>query len=140
MVKTVLVIDDSDDFRQTISDILVDQDFDIFEASCPSEAFKVLKKEKVDLILCDLNMPFTNDKSSDEFIRGNRVGIDTIRELGWVFPHTPIICISAATKIEAEEAAKHLGDLPMLPKPIAPKELLAHIQRSMDIVYHHCEQ
>lgn len=136
MVRTVLIIDDNADFRQTISDILVDQEFDIWEASCPEDAFKILTKEKVDLILCDLNMPFTNDERAKEFIRGNRVGIDTMRELGWVFPDTPIICLSAATPQEVEEAARHLGDLPVLPKPIAPKELLAHIEKSFQVVYH----
>ena len=136
MVRTVLIIDDNADFRQTLSDILVDHDFDIYEATCPEDAFKILNKEKVDLILCDLNMPFTNDERAKEFIRGNRVGIDTMRELGWVFPDTPIICISAATPEEAAEAAQLLGDLPVLPKPIAPKQLLAHIEKSFQISYH----
>ncbi len=136
MVRTVLIIDDNADFRQTISDILVDHEFDIYEAACPEDAFKILNKEKVDLILCDLNMPFTNDERAKEFVRGNRVGIDTMRELGWIFPAMPIICISAATPAEAAEAAKHLGDLPVLPKPIAPKKLLAHIEKSFQLTYH----
>ena len=137
MVRTVLIIDDSPDFREIVSTILVDHDFDVYEASCPADAFVVLEREKVDLIICDLHMPFTNDENASEYIRGNKVGVRTIQELGWVFPYTPIICISAATKEEVEEAAAELGDLPLLAKPIGHKELLTQIEKSFQVQYHH---
>lgn len=130
MMKTVLVIDDNPDFRETVIDILFDCDFDVYEAACPQQAFEILMNEKVDVILCDLNMPFTIDENQKEFVAGNKVGSETIKELGWVFPETPIICISAEASWVLATVAKEIGDIPILRKPVSPKILVETIEKA----------
>ena len=130
MTKTVLIIDDNPDFREAVIDILLDQEFDIYEAECPKAAFDILFNEVPDIILCDLNMPFTTEHDQKEFLSGNKVGIETIKELGWAFPDTPIICISAASPWELVEAEKELGHVKILRKPVSPKDLLTEIEQS----------
>ncbi len=135
MTQTILVIDDSPDFRETVIDILVDNGFDIYEASCPKEGFDILFREKVDLILCDLNMPFTVEEDHSEFAVGNKVGVHTIKELGFAFPDMPIICISAEDSIVLANAARELGDVPLLRKPVSYKVLLDEINKAFNMPY-----
>lgn len=135
MTKTVLIIDDSPDFRETVTDILVDNDFDIYEASCPKEAFDILFREKVDLILCDLNMPFTNEKDQIDYVIGSKVGVHTIKELGYAFPDMPIICITAENSFAVANAAKQLGDIPLLRKPVPYKTLLGEIDKACKLPF-----
>lgn len=135
MTKSVLIIDDSEDFRETLTEILLDYDFIVFDANCPARAFSFLENETVDLILCDLNMPFTVGEFEEDYERSNRVGIETIRELGWVFPEIPIIAISAATEFELQEASQRLGDLTVLSKPISPKALISEIASAFRYEY-----
>lgn len=123
-MRTVLIIDDNCDFRETVSEMLSDAGYDVLEASCPDRAFMMLEDEKVDLILCDLHMPFTDDARQAEFLESQKVGIETIKELGWVFPQIPIIAVSAATRLELAEAERQLGDLPLIPKPFSAHVLL----------------
>jgi two-component system nitrogen regulation response regulator NtrX len=135
MTKTVLIIDDSPDFREAVIDILIDNDFDIYEASCPKDGFEILFREKVDLILCDLNMPFSEDNDKNEFVIGNKVGILTIKELGFAFPDMPIICITAEDSFALAKAAKELGDIPLLSKPVPCKTLLMEIDKAINMPF-----
>ena len=130
MTKTILIIDDNADFRETVIDILVDNDFDIYEASCPKDGFDILFREPVDVILCDLNMPFTEGKAQSEYLKGNKVGINTIKELGYAFPNLPIICVTAEDSIELAKASRELGDVPLIRKPIGHKLLLEEIDKA----------
>ena len=133
MTKTVLIIDDSPDFREAVIDILVDNDFDIYEASCPKDGFDILFREQVDIILCDLNMPFTEDSDKHDFVVGNKVGIHTIKELGYAFPNMPIICITAEDSFTIARVAKELGDVPLLSKPVPHKTLLSEIDKALNL-------
>lgn len=130
MSKIILIIDDNNDFRESAADILSDNHFDVYEATCPKNAFEILLNDEVDLILCDLNMPFTDENAQAEFISGNKVGLETIKELGWAFPKTPIIAISAASSWELVEAAKTLGDIKIIRKPVSPRMLLQEVSKT----------
>jgi CheY-like chemotaxis protein len=132
-MKSVLIIDDSDEFRSTLSFILLDHDYDVWEATCPDEAYKLLKEEQFDLILCDVHMPFTFNEHFHEYPYSFEVGIKTIQELGWVFPDKPIIAMSAAAPSDLERIKKELGDLPLLSKPFPPQELLAVVEESLGL-------
>ena len=132
-MKTILVIDDSDDFRQIISTILLDHDYDVWEAACPDDAYEILKRETFDLILCDLNMPFTLGEEFHNYPFSHEVGVKTIQELGWVYPTKPIIAMSAASPHDLEKWTAELGDLPLLNKPFPPTDLLRTIEQSLSV-------
>jgi len=94
-MKSVLVIDDNDDFRFLACNFLLDSGFDVWDAPCPTDAFTTLNRETFDLIICDLQMPFTLGKEQGEYPFSAEVGVRTIQELTCVYPFTPIIAVSA---------------------------------------------
>lgn len=130
-MKTVLVIDDNQEFRETICSILLDADFDVYDVSCPDDAFTLLKEERVDIIICDLHMPFTTGPQQDEFETSYRVGIRTIQELAWVFPNLPIIAVTAAMPIDIPRLRAKLDGVPCLAKPCKSYEILAAVAASL---------
>ncbi len=133
--RSILVIDDNDDFREIIECILLDAEYCVRAVRCPDEAYQVLHEESFDLIICDLNMPFTLGEHRDEYPFSFEVGVKTIQELGWVFPTRPIIAVSAAAPSDIEKLRVDLGDLPVLSKPCAPSELLALVEQSLALQY-----
>lgn len=60
--KVILVIDDEDSIRETISEFLEIYDFQVVQASNGQEAIEIYKKHtaEIALILSDINMPIKN--------------------------------------------------------------------------------
>ena len=138
-MKSILIIDDSDDFRETVMTVLDDAGYDVCEASCPKEALRILEQEDFDLILCDLHMPFSDGPDAAEYITSSEVGLRTIQELAAVFPETPIVAISSTPKQYLRRLAKYLDPVPTFPKPIHSQDVLtlvsslAEIEHSQEI-------
>lgn len=126
-MKTVLIIDDCDDFRSTASDVLLDNDYYVIEARCPDEAYSQLKGEQVDMIICDLTMPFTYGKEFFNYPYSSKVGVQTIKELVWTFPYKPILAVTGMTDSEIDKVAPEIGTVPILQKPCSPSLLLASV-------------
>lgn len=127
-MKSILIIDDNDDFRSLICDILLDAEYDVWDAPCPDQAFAVLGRETFDVIVCDLQMPFTLGKDFDKYPFSFEVGMRTIRELAGVFPFTPIIAVSALPRLVLHQLQNEIQTVPILPKPFQAKELLDLIE------------
>jgi CheY-like chemotaxis protein len=110
--------------------MLYDYDFDVRQASCPDQAYRILKEESCDVIVCDLHMPFTFNEHMGEYRFSTEVGARTIQELGWVFPEIPIIGMSAAVPCDITKIRAALGDLPFLEKPFTAAVLLQTINQA----------
>jgi len=131
-MKTILVIEDCEDLRETITAMLLDNDYDVWDVASAQAAFEVLKQEKVDLILSDIHLPFTIGPEQDEFEFSNRVGIKTIEELAWVYPEMPIVAMTSAAPIDLVQIRKALEGVPTLSKPFSSLELLAVIENTFE--------
>lgn len=57
MMKTVLVIDDTEDVRSLISGVLANFGFTVREAPNGKLGVQMIAEEKPDLVICDVNMP-----------------------------------------------------------------------------------
>ena len=131
-IPTVLIIDDSDDFRQMASGLLLDAGFDVWDASCPHDAFSLLHRERFDLILCDLHMPFMNGPEGAEYETSCRVGINTIRELKGLFPDIPVIALTSTDPLDLDRMNCSLGDIKALAKPMRCKDLMTIVRSSIE--------
>jgi CheY-like chemotaxis protein len=123
MTKSILLIDDNEDFRETCRWILHDSGYDLWDAACPDEAWPMLSQEKFDLIICDLHMPFSNGPDAEQYITSYEVGTRTLRELTDIFPHIPIVALSATAPHDLRLLSKFLP-VPAFPKPTNPDDLL----------------
>ncbi|WP_136807902.1 response regulator [Desulfosediminicola flagellatus] len=115
MGKNVLLVDDSSTMRKIIGRSLrqAGLDFDnIFEASDGLEALEVLEKEKVDIVLSDINMPNMDGIS---FLR-EKASRDAIKDI-------PVLMISTETGDDIIGEAKSLGAIGAIKKPFTPDKV-----------------
>lgn len=122
MSKKILIAEDSTTMRYLIvSTISAMGDFDILEAANGFEALRILPREKVDLVLTDINMPDINGLELVSFIRNS--------------PHyktTPLIIISTEGSERDREKGLSLGADAYLVKPFSPEELQGLVRRFLE--------
>ena len=130
--QTILIIDDCENFRLTASCLLLDAGYIVEEASCPHDAFKLIKREKYDLILCDLHMPFINGEENRDFQTSYQVGIMTINELQGLFPNTPVVALTATDPIDLSRIKSALKGITTYSKPSNKQELFDIVERAQE--------
>ncbi len=110
---TILVVDDDNNSRSLLVDILQPLGFKIITAENGEEALQLALENNPDIILTDLFMP----------IKTGFTLASTIRNLE-DFKHTPIIAISASSFKEIEYQSRAMGCDEFLEKPVNSEELL----------------
>lgn len=109
----ILLIDDEENFRCVIKQILVNAGFEVVEACNGAEGIQYFYEKPADMIITDIIMP-------------EKEGIETIIELKKAFPDVKLIAMSGGgwygTDIDFDMAQK-LG-AKTLDKPFALQELL----------------
>ena len=78
----ILVIDDMEMLRNTISELLLKSGYEVQEAPDGQAGLELHRKDPVDLVITDIAMPKKN-------------GLEVIAELRQTFPETKIIAITA---------------------------------------------
>jgi len=112
MGKTVLIVDDSNTMRKIVSRALRQAGIDfseILEASDGQEALDVLAKNKVDIVLSDINMP---NMTGLEFLKAKAENT-AIKDI-------PVVMISTETGADIIDQAKALGAKGAVKKPFTP--------------------
>lgn len=87
-------------------------DFEIVEAENGFEALRILPREKVDLVITDINMPDINGLELVKFVRSNPQ-----------YKTTPLLIISTEGSEKDREKGLALGADAYLIKPFQPEEL-----------------
>ena len=119
----ILVVDDVDYIRKSVTKVLSDNSFICDSSANGSEALQKLDEKKYDLIITDLVMP---DMDGFEFL-------DHIRNhKNAEISRTPVLAISGGSKtIDSETALKSIKDNVdgLLQKPFSKSDLLASITK-----------
>ena len=115
-MKKILIVEDNIDIHNLIKEILENKKYKVIDSYSGTEAFMVLEKEKIDLILLDLMLPGLN---GEEIIK-------KVKEI-------PIIVISAKLTPESKVNALLSGANDYITKPFNPQELLARIEVQLRI-------
>jgi len=111
--KKILIAEDSLTMRSLIvSTIEAMGDYETVEAGNGFEALRILPREKVDLIITDINMPDINGLELISFIRNNEN-----------YRNTPLVIISTESSERDREKGMSLGANAYLVKPFAPDQL-----------------
>ena len=124
MSYSILVIDDTNPIRQQILHTLRGAElFDNhFEAANGIEGFKILLTEKIDLVLCDVEMP-----GMDGFKFLNMV--NSRKELRDI----PVLLLTSHNELETKIRGLEQGASDYLTKPFSPEELLARVKIHLKI-------
>ncbi|TLM60384.1 MAG: response regulator [Deltaproteobacteria bacterium] len=108
--KRILVVDDEENTRLGLSKLLSHEGFVVDLAANGTEALDLLRRQRVNLVISDINMPDMN-------------GIAFLREISRRFPSTNVIMITAYGGVESYLEAMNLGAFEYLHKPVRLDEL-----------------
>lgn len=118
MLKRVLVVDD-DDMNLMRTKKILGNEYDVFFASSGVEALDTMKREKMDLVLLDIEMPRMN-------------GFETFERMKEFAPDTPVIFLTASGQEDDVVSAIRLGAVNYLKKPFPPQELLLRVSQELE--------
>jgi CheY-like chemotaxis protein len=116
----ILVVDDEPEMRDTLREILANEEYDVVTAADGREARAAIYREAPDLILSDILMPGISGLELLQKVRGD---LST--------RHIPVVFVTAVQGAEAELQAFNLGADDYLAKPLRPSLLLGRIRRSL---------
>jgi len=120
MVKpVVLIVDDEEGIRETLSGIFEDEGCSVVTANSGEEALDLLKEQNPDLILLDIWLPGID-------------GIQTLEEIKALRPDLPVIMISGHGNIELAVKATRLGAYDFLEKPLSLERVLLVSKRALE--------
>lgn len=125
--KTILVVDDNLVTQKVLSLALKPEFYEVYAAVDGPEAFAIVRREKVDLILLDIFFPlesFEDGNAWDAFLI-----IHWIKRINPRPGRIPIIVISGADPAEYKERCLAAGAVDYLQKPIRRAELLDAVQK-----------
>ena len=117
-MATIMVIDDSSSMRGRIKQTLVAAGHVVIEAADGLEALDRLGAGRIELFLCDINMP-----------RLDGLGLVKRLRAMTVAKFTPILMLTTEVDPEKKRIAKEAGATGWLVKPFQPDQLLATIQK-----------
>ncbi|PLX72172.1 MAG: response regulator [Desulfuromonas sp.] len=118
MAKKILIAEDSQTMRSLIvSTISALGEYELVEAANGFEALRILPREKVDMVITDINMPDINGLELISFIKNNPN-----------YKDTPLIIISTEGSEKDREKGLSLGADAYLVKPFKPEELQSLIR------------
>ena len=113
--RTILVVDDSVDMRNFLTNIL-SHDYHVLSASDGAEAEEIIRTKTVDLVVTDLMMPNVDGLELTQFIKRNKD-----------YDFIPVILLTAKTAIESRLQAMEYGADDYVTKPFEPEYLRARI-------------
>ncbi len=118
MSKRILVVEDQEDNRQIIRDMLGATDYEIIEVENGEQALAAITKQRPDLILMDIQLPILDGYEATRRIKAD----PALRSI-------PIIAVTSYALSGEEQKARTAGCDDYVPKPYSPRHLLAKIRQ-----------
>ncbi len=117
MTKRILVVEDQEDNRQILRDLLANAGYEMIEAEDGQQALTQAAKHKPDLILMDIQLPLLDGYEATRRIKADPA-LNAI----------PIIVVTSYALSGDEEKAHAAGCDAYVAKPFSPRALLAKIR------------
>jgi len=116
MTRRILVVEDQDDSRRIMRDLLASAGYQVLEARTGADAVKAAETERPDLILMDLQLPVIDGLEATRRIKA----IESLRD-------TPVIAVTSYALSGDNDKAIAAGCDSYFSKPVSPRTLLAKI-------------
>ena len=118
--QNILIIEDNLETLELMIEIFESEFSSVYTATDGYEALEVLEKNKINVILCDINIPKLN-------------GLETINKIRKINYSIPIIIISAYSDSENLLKAANSNIQGYFTKPLT----LDKVEKIMDKIFHH---
>ena len=117
MSRRILVIEDQEDTRRIMRDLLTSAGYEMIEAVTGEEGLTLVEKEHPDLVLMDIQLPGFDGYEATRRIKANP-GLNQI----------PIIAVTSYALSGDDVKAREAGCNAYITKPFSPRALLAKIR------------
>jgi two-component system, cell cycle response regulator DivK len=117
MTKRILVVEDQEDNRQILRDLLDNAGYEMIVAEDGVQALEQAEKHKPDLILMDIQLPLLDGYEATRRLKAN----PDLKAI-------PIIVVTSYALSGDEEKARAAGCDAYVAKPYSPRALLAKMR------------
>lgn len=117
MSKRILVVEDQEDNRQILRDLLASANYEMIEAKDGEAAIAAATAHRPDLILMDIQLPVLDGYEATRRIKAEAD-----------LKHIPIIVVTSYALSGDEVKARNAGCDAYVTKPYSPRLLLAKIK------------
>ena len=118
MRKHILVVEDQEDNRRILRDLLTNAGYEIIEAENGEQALAVTARERPDLILMDIQLPEVSGLEVTKWLKED----DDLRAI-------PIIAVTAFAMKGDEQKIRDGGCEAYIAKPISVASFMSTVER-----------
>lgn len=118
MGKLILVVEDQEDNRRILRDLLTSADYELIEAENGEEALAATARDRPDLILMDIQLPVMDGYEATRRLKADPASAAI-----------PVIAVTSYALSGDEAKARAAGCDDFVPKPYSPRQLLAKIRK-----------
>jgi putative two-component system response regulator len=119
MMEHILIVDDEEMIRDLLCSALSQESYICHQASNVEEAFQLLDKQQVDLVISDIMMP-------------GRSGVELLRDLKQVDPDTSILMITGLSDMNTAMECVHLGADDYITKPFGINRVVLTVKNLIE--------
>ncbi len=117
MSKRILIVEDQEDNRKILRDLLTSAGFALLEATTGEEGVRLAESERPDLILMDIQLPGMDGYEATRRIKANPA-----------LQSIPIIAVTSYALSGDDVKARQAGCDGYVTKPFSPRALLAKVR------------
>jgi two-component system, response regulator RegA len=119
-MKSILIVDDEDFFRERLSRAFSRRGFSVFTAADYEQAIEVIEISRPEMAVVDLKMP-------------GKSGLEVIKDGKKIHPELKIVVLTGYGSIATATDAIRLGAVNYLPKPADVNEIINAFNKEEDI-------
>jgi two-component system, NtrC family, response regulator HydG len=123
-MNKILIVDDDVDICNLLSKFLTRHGYEVHSSHTGSQAIEFLKKQKVDLVLCDFRL-------------GDMDGSQVLTKVKELLPEAQVIIITGYSDIKIAVNVIKAGAYDYVTKPLLPDEILHTIKKALDTPVEH---
>jgi UDP-3-O-[3-hydroxymyristoyl] N-acetylglucosamine deacetylase len=116
--KTILVVDDEDDVRESVREVLSDEGYRVVDTADGARVLDMIRDERPELVLLDIWMPQVD-------------GIGLLKEIKSQEPEINVVMVSGHGNIHTAVTATKYGAFDFIEKPVSLEGLLMTVQRAL---------
>ena len=117
-MATILVVDDERNIRSGLCIAFEDEGYDTLEAADGQEAWNIVNRKSVDLVVTDLRMPVMS-------------GYDLLKKIASSYPTLPVIVLTGHGSIEDAVQAMRDGAVDFFTKPVDLDHLILTVGKAL---------
>ena len=119
MKPSILIVDDDEVMQETLSDVFRKRGYEVIAAGSGSEAFSVIRRKIIDLILLDMRLPDID-------------GLEVLKKIKEFDTEILVIIMTAYSDVQTAVSAMKSGAYDYINKPFELEELKLLIEKGLE--------